>query len=190
METRASLLSRLRQSPDDQTAWEEFVQRYGPRIHSWCRRWNLQEADAEDVTQAVLIQLAVKLRSFVYDPSRSFRGWLKLLTRHALCDCLAERKRASPGGVDHLDELEAREDLERRLAEAFDLEIFEVAKERVRCRVAPKTWDAFRLTALDGVSGAEAAARLGMQVAAVFVAKSNVKKMIREEIDRLDEAGP
>ena len=46
------------------------------------------------------------------------------------------------------------------------------------------------MTAVEGLSGADAAGRLGMQVAAVFMAKSNVKKMIQEEIALLDRAGP
>ena len=72
--TRASLLSRLRCAPHDPSAWDDFVGRYGPRILAWCRRWGLQEADAQDVSQEVLVLLAVKLRTFVYDPSRSFRA--------------------------------------------------------------------------------------------------------------------
>jgi RNA polymerase sigma-70 factor (ECF subfamily) len=155
----------------------------------------LQEADAQDVAQSVLVLLAVKLRSFVYDPSRSFRAWLKLLTRHAWSDFLAERRKPGTGSgdsrmVERLESVEARTDLERRLEEAFDLELVETAKARVRDRVAPQTWRAFQLTAIEGLSGADAAGRLGMQVAAVFMAKSNVKKMIQEEIALLDRAEP
>ena len=193
--TRASLLSRLRSAPHDPSAWDDFVGRYGPRILAWCRRWGLQEADAQDVSQEVLVLLAVKLRTFVYDPSRGFRAWLKLLTRHAWSDFLAERRRpgagfGGSGMLDQLHSVEARDDLERRLEETFDLELFEIAKTRVRTRVAPRTWEAFELTAIEGLSGAEAAQRLGMQVAAVFMAKSNVKKMIQEQVDLLDRAGP
>jgi RNA polymerase sigma-70 factor (ECF subfamily) len=193
--THASLLSRLRREPQDQSAWDDFVGRYGPRIVAWCRRWGLQEADAQDVAQAVLVLLAVKLRGFVYDPSRSFRAWLKLLTRHAWSDFLAERRRPGAGSgdsgmLDRLHSVEARDDLERRLEEAFDLELFESAKACVRDRVAPRTWQAFELTAIEGLSGAEVASRLGMQVAAVFMAKSNVKKMIQEQIQQMDQAGP
>src|SRR5215831_21323009 len=193
--TRASLLSRLRCAPHDPSAWDDFVGRYGPRILAWCRRWGLQEADAQDVSQSVLVLLAVKLRSFVYDPSRSFRAWLKTLTRHAWSDFLAERRKAGAGSgdsrvVERLESVEARNDLEHRLEEAFDLELFETAKARVRDRVAPQTWRAFDLTAIEGLSGADAAGRLGMQIAAVFMAKSNIKKMIQEEIALLDRAGP
>jgi RNA polymerase sigma-70 factor (ECF subfamily) len=65
------------------------VDRYGPQIHAWCRRWGLQETDARDVTQTVLLQLASKLRTFTYDPAQRFRGWLKTLTHHAWSDFLA-----------------------------------------------------------------------------------------------------
>jgi RNA polymerase sigma-70 factor (ECF subfamily) len=66
----------------------------------------------------------------------------------------------------------------------------ERATRRVRERVEPRTWEAFRLTALDGLSGAEAAARLGMHVGAVFKAKSNGKKQLQEEIRQLERPEP
>jgi RNA polymerase sigma factor (sigma-70 family) len=189
-QTSVTLLSRLRRYPNDRSAWEEFVTRYGPKIRSWCQHWNLQEADIQDVTQTVLVGLAAKLRSFVYDPSRSFRAWLKTLVRHAWSDLVTDRRREvlgqGGGAFEALGTLEARDDLERRLEEAFDMELLQIATARARERVAPQTWEAFRLTALDGLSGAEAAARLGMHVASVFKAKSNVQKMLREEITLLE----
>jgi RNA polymerase sigma-70 factor (ECF subfamily) len=97
------LLSRLRHSPSDQAAWDEFVERYSPRIYGWCRRWNLQEADAQDVTQDVLLRLAEKMRTFAYDPSGSFRGWLKTLAHHAWHDFVKKRERAGAGSGDWMD---------------------------------------------------------------------------------------
>jgi RNA polymerase sigma-70 factor (ECF subfamily) len=193
--TRISLLHRICQDPGDQATWNEFVSRYGPKIYGWCRHWRLQEADAQDVTQTVLLQLATKMRRFAYDPARSFRAWLKTLTQHAWSDFVADRQRAVTATgdsqtMDALGTLEARRDLEACLEEAFDLELVELATRRVRRRVEPRTWEAFRLIALDGLSGAEAAARLGMQVAAVFKAKSNVKKQFQEEIRQLESPEP
>jgi RNA polymerase sigma-70 factor (ECF subfamily) len=85
-----------------------------------------------------------------------------------------------------LHSVEAREDLLRQLAEECDRELLEEAIQRVRPRVEPHTWEAFRLTALERLPGAGAAARLGMQVAAVFKAKSRVQKMLQEELERLE----
>ena len=83
LKTSLTLLDRLRRDPKDQAAWSEFVARYGPRILRWCRGWGLQESDAQDVTQDVLLKLNGLMARFVYDPSGSFRGWLKTLAHHA-----------------------------------------------------------------------------------------------------------
>jgi RNA polymerase sigma-70 factor (ECF subfamily) len=194
-DTSPTLLGKLRQDPTDQAAWERFVDHYGPQIYDWCRKWHLQDADAQDVTQNVLVKLAAKMRSFTYDPARSFRAWLKTITQHAWSDYVAGRQRPGAGTGDtqvlaKLETIEAREDLMKRLDEAFDRELLEQAMARVRLRVAPHTWDAFRLTALEGLSGAAAAEQLGLKVANVFVAKSEVQKMLAEEVRRLEEPPP
>jgi RNA polymerase sigma-70 factor (ECF subfamily) len=193
-QTRSTLLGRLRRDPNDQAAWNDFVARYEPRILDWSRRWGLQECDAQDVTQSVLLKLSRSMATFVYDRSRSFRAWLKTITRHAWCDLVAERKRAGIGSGDSritelLETIEARDGLVQQLAEEFRRELLDEAMARVRPRVAPRTWDAFRLTALEGCSGAAVAAQLQMKVARVYVAKNEIKMMIREEVRRLEGTG-
>jgi RNA polymerase sigma-70 factor (ECF subfamily) len=190
--TSATLLGRLRQDVTDQQAWGEFVTRYSPRIYGWCRHWKLQEADAEDVTQNVLVTLAQKMATFAYDPARSFRGWLRTITEHALSDFLARRQRAVLGSGDFqveemLHTIEARIDLHSRLDTEFDPELLEEAQARVQLRVEPQTWEAFRLTAIDGLSGADTARQLGLQVTAVFKARSRVQRMLQEELQKLEE---
>jgi RNA polymerase sigma-70 factor (ECF subfamily) len=188
--TSPTLLGRLAHVPTDQAAWGEFAERYGRKIYGWCRFWRLQEADAEDVTQEVLAKLAQKMRGFAYDPSGSFRGWLKTVVHHAWRDFLDSRQRRAAGSGDTqvlelLQTVQARDHLVEQLDEEFDRELLDEAMTRVRVRVQPHTWEAFRLLALDGLSGAEAASRLGMKVATVFVAKSKVQKMLQEEVRRL-----
>jgi RNA polymerase sigma-70 factor (ECF subfamily) len=189
--TRVTLLARLRRDPTDQAAWGEFVEQYGRHIYRWCRHWKLQDADAEDVTQDILVKLAQKLRDFAYDPSRSFRGWLKTVAHHAWRDFVDSRFPGRSAGGDSrvwelLQSLEAREDLVQKLEQAFDYEMLEAAKVQVRLRVAPQTWEAFRLVALEGVPAVEVATRVGMQVAMVYVAKSKVQRMLQEEIRELE----
>jgi RNA polymerase sigma factor (sigma-70 family) len=189
--TSATLLGRLRRDPTDQAAWSEFVERYGRKIYGWCRHWKLQDADAEDVTQTVLLLLARKMSTFAYDPSRSFRSWLKTLTQHAWSDFVARQKRPDQGSGDSkieevLHQAAARDDLVTRLNAEFDQELLEAAMVRVRLRVQPQTWEAYRLTALEGHSGADAAEQLKMRVATVFNCKSKVHHMLQEEIRQLE----
>jgi RNA polymerase sigma factor (sigma-70 family) len=191
-ETHATLLGRLyRSGATDEGAWRQFVDLYGRQIYKWCRTWQLQDADAEEVTQHVLLQLLAKMKEFVYDPSRSFRAWLKTVTHHAWRN-LAESRSHRPltSGGDQWQSLlsvPARDDLAQRLEQEFDRELLDQAMLRVRLRVAPHNWEAFRLTALDGVAAAEVAARLSMKIANVYAARSSVQRLIREEIEKLEQ---
>src|SRR5262249_23095208 len=146
--TSPTLLSRLRHDPASEEAWNEFIEHYGPHIYRWCRQWGLQDADAEDVAQEILLKLARKLRDFAYNPKSSFRGWLKTVTHHAWRDFVDAQGRARAAGTDSnfdlLQSIAAREDLVERLERAFDHELLEVAKTQVRLRVAPRTWQAFQ----------------------------------------------
>jgi RNA polymerase sigma-70 factor (ECF subfamily) len=189
--TSASLLLRLQQTPADQAAWSEFVDRYGQRIQGWCRQWGLQEADAQDVAQTVLLKLLGAARTFRYNPEYRFRGWLKTITHHAWQDWARSRRQAgfSPGD-DPLQLVEARDDLAACLEKAFEQELLDEALVRVRPRVHAQTWEAFRLTTYEGLSGAQAALQLGMPVTSVYKAKSNIRKLLEEEVRYLEEGGP
>src|SRR5262245_1488428 len=189
--TRITLLHRLNQNPADQPSWDEFVRLYGPIIRGWLVHWGLQEADAQDVVQNVLLRLTAKLPQFKYDPGRSFRGWLKTLTHHAWHDFVTEagyRNRGS-GDTSVLDQsqsLAAREDLAARVEAEFDRELLEVAVARVRDRVAAATWEAFRLAALEQVAPQEVADKLGVRVSQIYLAKHRVQKLVQEEIKALE----
>ncbi|MGL5098329.1 MAG: RNA polymerase sigma factor, partial [Planctomycetia bacterium] len=54
-DTTPSLFDRLQDPASAAGAWDEFVDRYGRLLYRWCRRWGVQESDAEDVTQNVLL---------------------------------------------------------------------------------------------------------------------------------------
>jgi RNA polymerase sigma factor (sigma-70 family) len=185
-DTSLTVLERLQRDPDDPEAWRLFLEKYQPRIRRWCLTWGLQDSDADDVTQEVLVKLFAALRKFQYDPARSFRAWLKTVAQHAWSDFVSARRR-HPGqrlsGADTLAEsAEAHSDLEKQLEDGFNHELFEMAMNCVKNRVQPDTWKAFHLTAIEGLSGAAAAAKLQIPVGSVFVAKHRVQKMLQEEV--------
>jgi RNA polymerase sigma-70 factor (ECF subfamily) len=139
--------------------------------------------------------LARKIRDFTYDPARSFRAWLKTVTHHAWRDFAGGLDRPGVGSGDSrtlelLYTVEAGDALVNALDEEYDRELLDEALARVRLRVQPHTWQAFHLLAVEGRAGADAAAELDMKVAAVFVARSKVQKMAREEIRKLEGGAP
>ncbi len=189
--THVTLLQRLAHSGEvDQGAWKEFVEQYGRTIYRWCKHQGLQEADARDVTQQVLLKIAANMKRFVYDPGRSFRAWLYTLVRNALADFHTDRRPDRGTGdsavLGQLQTVEARVDLEQQLEAEYDRELLERAMLRVRLRVAPHTWEAFQLTALEGLPVHEAAVRLNMKIASVYQARTNVRKKLQEEREALE----
>ena len=72
-----------RAAKGDQRAWDELVERFIPLIWSICRRHRLGDADAEDVSQTVWLQLADQLDR-IRDPA-ALPGWLATTTRR---ECL------------------------------------------------------------------------------------------------------
>src|SRR4051812_31836722 len=126
------------------------------------------------------------MQAFRYDPAHRFRGWLKTVAHHAWQDLARGRRLIAAGGDpaadDPVQSLAARDDLAEWVERAYEQELLERALERVRPRVQPQTWDAFCLTAIDGLPGAEVAARLGMPVTSVYKAKSNIQKLLEAEV--------
>jgi RNA polymerase sigma-70 factor (ECF subfamily) len=186
-----TLLERLRQQPADDVAWQRFVERYGPKLEGWCRHWGLQPADAQDVAQSVLTALWKQMANFEYRPSGRFRSWLKTVAYRAWCAFREDHHKRGRGSGDSavcqlLESTPARDDLLRQLQEECDRELLELAVESVRGRVQEHTWEAYRLMALEELPAEEVASRLQMKAGAVYVAKSKVIKMLREEIERLE----
>ncbi|WP_339748601.1 sigma-70 family RNA polymerase sigma factor [uncultured Rubinisphaera sp.] len=193
--TSATLLSQLRLSKRDEAGWTIFVERYGPKVYGWCLNRRLQAADAEEVTQNVLVKMAEKLHSFEYDPAQSFRGWLRVITENAVkdyCKGLKNENRGEGGSeiLLRLAQLEATEDLSQRLNETFDLELAEEAMSRVRTRVSTDRWMAWHLTAREGLPGAVVATKLNMKVVSVYTARNQIQNQIREEIEKLEKSLP
>lgn len=190
--TRQSLLARLRGSAIEPADWQRFLELYTPAILAWCRNYGLQEADAQDVTQEVLLRIARCLPKLEYDPRQTFRGWLRTIVHRCWCDWHETVKPGLVGSgntniLNLLQELPAREELVLRLQAQYDQELLEEAMARVRQRIEPRTWQAFELLAFGHQSGVEAARQTGLKVASTFAARSKVTRMLRDELGRLRE---
>ncbi len=183
------LVLRLLVCPTDAAAWDQFVQRYGGTIYEWCRRYRLQDADAQDVTQNVLAGLLRGLKGF--DRSRArFRSWLYRIVQNGVRDWCNDRARREETGTESarqlLPSLPARLDLEARLGEEFDLELLEVAEVNVRLKVSPHYWESYRLRCKEGLSLRQAAEQIGIRrVGHVSKYALRVRDMVADEVARL-----
>jgi RNA polymerase sigma-70 factor (ECF subfamily) len=192
--TRRSLLVRLRDLQDAES-WRAFVDLYAPLIFRYCRRQGLQEADAADVGQEVLAQVARSIRTFEYRPEQGrFRDWLGAVTRSRLSRAVGRRGPQARGTAgddapDWLSEMgTAAADPE--WTSAFNNHVLQAALAQARPHFEEATWRAFELVWLHDRSAAAAADELGVPIAAVYVAKSRVLKALRAEVLALAEDVP
>src|SRR5262245_38664286 len=189
--TRPSLLLRLR-DVEDMEAWREFVRLYTPLVFGHCRRQVLQEADAADVAQEVMRVAAQAMPKFQYDASRGkFRGWLLQTTRHRLHKFFARERRApqpaSETAIERFLDQEPGADEQARWEEDYRQRLFDWAAEKARPEFQSATWDAFWLTAVESVSVKEVARKLGISIAAVYIARSRVMARLRELVEAVTD---
>lgn len=194
--TSATLLLRL-QDIEDHEAWAVFVEQYAPIVFLWCRRFHLQDSDAADVTQDVLVKLMRRMREFRYEPGKGrFRGWLKTVTANTVRDLARSWERRIRGSGDDdsqqllnsLQTPDAVESLVADLEAQYQHELFQRATEQVRPRVKQHTWEAWELTSLNKKPAATVAKQLGLAVGDVYVARSRVNKMLAKEVKRLQDS--
>lgn len=188
--THLSLLEDFRQTDLRDRAWAAFQERYRATILLWCRR-RLQEADAEDLTQDILIKLFAALPEHQHDPTRGrFRAWLAAVVRNAVLNRLDQvarhPDRKGVGGSSFLGQLNAlaEDGSTAELASAMELTADPVLKEamgRAKALVKPETWDTFRMVELDGRPARDVADELGVKVGAVFRAKYRFRDVLKRE---------
>jgi RNA polymerase sigma factor (sigma-70 family) len=189
--TNPTLLNRLCDWRDHE-AWVDFVTRYDPVIRLSCRRYRLSAEHTDELCQRVWIDLARRMRTFRYDPGKTFRGWLRRLCQSRAIDLL-RKKNADPAlsledqPVESLlqeapAEFEAEEDAgaERPVL----LHLADQVQNAVRRRVSAETWQVFWIVAVLGQSVREAAVAAGISYYAAFAAQKRVRRMLREQGQR------
>lgn len=190
--TRPSLLLRLR-DVDDGLAWGEFVALYAPLVYGYSRRAGLQDADAADLAQDVMLAVAQQMRDWSYDAAKgSFRGWLFTIARNRVRNWLSSQARKLDGSGDSavqagLNAVPVQAPDEAAWDEEFARRVFHWAARQVRGVVSEQTWRAFEMTAVQGRSGPETATELEMSLAAVYLARSRVMSRLKELVQSVGD---
>ncbi|MCA9058380.1 MAG: sigma-70 family RNA polymerase sigma factor [Planctomycetaceae bacterium] len=205
--THLSLFRDLNNPAERSAAMNRFVDLYRPAILAWCRVRGLQDADGEDIAQAVLSRLMTSLTTF--DPDHAggeptsgkvrFRGWLKAVVNNATSDFLKARARrpegVAVGGSDFQDRMtqlssdQALEELSTSLSEVSQRDPVVVATvTKVRSITSDNVWRAFEQTVQFERDVHDVAQELGMTVGSVYQAKYRVQKLLKRTYQELISA--
>jgi len=189
-ETRPSLIARLQASADDR-AWDEFAAIYRPAIIRLALNSGLQLADAEDVAQGVLVSVSKIIGQWKHDPERArFRTWLKKIVKNSTINALTRRPAdQGTGGTTAIQSLSQIPGSDSSLASELEVESrraeFRWASDEVRQEIHPATWEAFWLSAVEGLNPDEVARRTNKSIGAVYVARCRVMQRLQEKVREL-----
>ena len=167
----------------EQRAWQQFVRIYGPLVLQWCLRSGLQPADAEDVTQDVLLGVSGSLEKFEKRPhDGSFRSWLWSICRNKVNDFHRQnyRVQSGSGGTESLEKM-ARlpQESPQTQQDVTDLHLRLLAE--LQLSFSPAVWTAFWRATIEGDSAKDIANDLGISVWGVYKARGRVLAKLKSD---------
>lgn len=195
-ETRESLIIQVK-DPANRDAWGQFVDIYCPVIHRIAVARGMQDADAQDLTQQVLIAVAASIGRWEKsgDATR-FRHWLRRVARNAIINAVSRRPPDQAAGTlsvhDLLHEYPERsgsqEDskTDSLIALEYRRELYLRAAAFVRTDVDADTWRALEMTVIEGRDNGEAAQELGKSIGTIYAARSRVMKRLRAAVAEIE----
>ena len=150
-ETRLSLLSRLRDDEPGQSAWREFFERYAPAVFRVSRLRGLDEPDADDMVQQVMLAVSEHIKRFVYDRDRGrFRQWVRTIAERKITDHFRKHKPVVQLGIEHLeDRADDRPSVEELWEQEWRLQDMLWCLDQVTADISPRRMEAFRMYVLD-----------------------------------------
>ncbi len=188
--TLDSAVHDVQSDGDDDIAWVRLVYRYQEQIKIWVQKLGLQLADAENVTQEVLVRLTKKIH--LYDPRKGpFSTWLRRVSIHVARNYVRKQTKAATGSGDTEQMMrlqEVQDDSESywdRLNAEADRKLLAQALALTKRKVTPEAWNLFELAAIQKVPGAEVAAQFGVSAQSVYSARHRVMLVLKEQLGEL-----
>jgi RNA polymerase sigma factor (sigma-70 family) len=195
--TRRSLVERLADW-GDQLRWQEFFDTYWKLIYSAARQSGLTDLEGQEVVQETIITVAKNIDKLKYDPAvGSFKGWLLQITRWRIADQFRKREPGSAKRARSPDERLTATiervpdsrivDLDAVWESEWKENLFDAAITRVKKKIEPKQFQIFDCYVRKEWPAQKVAARLGVNVGQVYLARHRVGALLKKEIRTLEK---
>jgi RNA polymerase sigma factor (sigma-70 family) len=192
--TRVTLLEKLKDKYDD-SAWTDFSLYYRNYLYNIARRMRLNNDDANEIVQLVLLKVWNKLGGFHYDSEKGrFRGWLCRITGNEIRNFFRANRK---GRLLYIEECKTESgftDLEpftqAEVEKAADDEWKEYLP-KLAWKIIQENFDenaqkTFEML-LSGKKPEEIAKLLGVSRNTVYTHKKRISDRLKREIGRLEK---
>jgi RNA polymerase sigma factor (sigma-70 family) len=185
-----NFIGRLR--ANDQAAWFELWEMFGPVVRAQLTKWGRGRIGAEtvrDLSQETLAALSESIDRFDPRKGARFSTWLLAIAKHVLGDEMDRRGAAKRGGskkAAELDESWMVASAGQAADEAYEAAVFR-SKVEAAIRLVERETDfmdfsIYRMRVLEGQPGKEVAANLGISEPTVSRRLAKVRDALRTKV--------
>lgn len=184
--TSKTLLDRI--AAGDEISWDEFYDRYSGIVHSVAVFKGLDSAEAEDICQQVMLQFFKQSKTFRFDPDIArFRTYFGRIVNAKIAG-FYRKKIDEPN--DEVEPAPVESETDDLFLNEWRKMILKEAERELKTRVAPETFQAYELYAVQGRPVEKVAAFLDCSVNQVYQSKKRCFAILREILLKMNDQDP
>ena len=184
--TSKTLLDKI--ASGDEISWDEFYQKYSPIVKALAKFKGLNAADADDICQQVMMQFFKQSKTFKFDPNiAKFRTYFGLIVNSKICSYFRDSKE---NPTEDMEWIPVDEETETLFMDEWRKTVLKEAEQELKQRVAPETFQAYELYAIQNRPVKKVAEYLDCSENQVYQAKKRCFAMMREILLAMNEQDP
>ncbi|MBQ9337843.1 MAG: sigma-70 family RNA polymerase sigma factor [Lentisphaeria bacterium] len=187
--TSKTLLDRI--AAGDEISWDEFYSRYCGIVRGLAQFKGLDAGEAEDICQQVMLKFFNKSKTFKFDPNVArFRTYFGNIINMTIIDHLRKKSRNLEDPTDEIEAKPVDAESEKLFLNEWRKMIIKEAERELKNRVAPETFQAYELYAVQKRPVEKVAAYLNCSVNQVYQARKRCFAMMQEILLKMKEQDP
>ena len=184
--TSKTLLDKI--SSGDEISWNDFYDKYSPIVKALAKFKGLDAAAADDICQQVMMQFFKQSKTFKFDPNiAKFRTYFGRIVNAKITNYYRKRGELSS---DEPEEIPVDSEEGNLFMNEWRKAVLKEAEQELKQRVAPETFQAYELYAVQNRPVKKVAEYLDCTENQVYQAKKRCFKMMREILLAMNEQDP
>ena len=184
--TSKTLLDKI--ASGDEISWDEFYLKYAPIVKALAKFKGLDANAADDVCQQVMLQFFKQSKTFKFDPNiAKFRTYFGRIVNAKIANYYRKRGEVSS---DEPEEIPVDSEEGNLFMNEWRKTVIKEAEQELKQRVAPETFQAYELYAVQNRPVKKVAEYLDCSENQVYQAKKRCFAMMREILLAMNEQDP
>ena len=184
--TSRTLLDRI--AAGDEISWDEFYTRYCGIVRNLAMFRGLKADEADDICQQVMVAFFKRSKTFKFDPDVArFRTYFGRII-NARITSYYRKKKDEP--AEEVEDMPTEDQNDELFLTEWRKMILKEAERELKNRVAPETFQAYELYAVQNRPVEKVAAYLDCSVNQVYQAKKRCFAMMREILLKMNGQDP